>query len=123
MKQTDVSFILSDVTNDIYILTNKTKNEIVGFIIINNEYCPVGECHKCETKCSYIILLCIKDVYRKTGIFVEFLNRIYSHLTTLGINCVRLSAAHPKNLILYNSLGFAVENSDIDCKYELQKMI
>jgi ribosomal protein S18 acetylase RimI-like enzyme len=118
----DVKDLLEDNTNDIYILKktsiNESINEIIGFIIIKNNYCDSSnKCLNCNNNnnnniinCSYILLLCIKENYRKSGLFRLFFYEIEKYVKNNLINCIRLTATNKKTYNTYISLGFKSES-------------
>jgi GNAT superfamily N-acetyltransferase len=106
-----VSEILSDTGNIICIYTDDDNNEIVGFMILNENSCD-RDCFNCEDKCMYIKLLCTKESRRGQGIFPKFLEKVKTMVKNKGISCIRLTASKKITFNIYKKVGFRTENEN-----------
>jgi hypothetical protein len=102
---------LTDTSNDYYILSKVSNSEIIGFVMIKNNYCS-DSCFNCEKKCSYILLLCIKQEYRgRNGIFGIFFTNLEQFLKNhKNVQCIRLTSVNSKTTTAYNRIGFQSEH-------------
>jgi GNAT superfamily N-acetyltransferase len=106
-----VSDILSDTGNIICIYTDKDNNEVVGFMILNENSCD-QDCFDCKDKCMYIKLLCTKESRRGQGIFSSFLKEVKTMVKNKGVSCIRLTASKKTTFNVYKKVGFRTEKED-----------